>query len=59
MDDPGNQKTFQADPVVMAQRKRELWTIVTVMLVSFCIGTTTLLALLWSLIKFIMPELGQ
>ena len=58
MDDSDNLQTVQADPDLIEKRKRELWTIVVVMLVSFCVGTFALLALLWYVIKIIMPELS-
>jgi len=48
----------QQDPGVIERRKRQIWLTVIVMLLSFCVGTTGLLALLWFLIKYIIPGIN-
>ncbi len=46
------------DPEVVTRRKRQIWLTVVVMLLSFCAGTIGLLAFLWFLINYIIPQIG-
>jgi hypothetical protein len=39
-----------------AKHRRQIWVIVAVMLVAFCVGTSALLALIWYVLKFLLPS---
>ncbi len=55
MDGSSTSQTVQDDLELIQKRKRQIWMVVAVMLVSFCIGTTALLALIWFVSKMILP----
>lgn len=56
MDGSSNRQTDQEDLELIQKRKRQIWMIVAVMLVAFCIGTAGLLALIWFISRMILPQ---
>lgn len=56
MESSSNPKTDQENFELIQKRKHQIWMIVAVMLVSFCIGTAGLLALIWFVYKTILAQ---
>lgn len=55
---PLDESSLPNDQDLVARRKRQIWLTVIVMLLSFCLGTTGLLVILWFLIKYLIPQIG-
>lgn len=58
MNDLDNPQSDQVDQELIEKRQREIWLTVVIMLVSFCIGTSALLALLWFVFKVLIPQMN-
>jgi hypothetical protein len=43
------------DPEVQAGRKRQVWIVLLVMLVSGCVGVAIIIALIWLFRSFLIP----
>lgn len=55
MTSPDDSEIVQEKLNETTKRKHQLWVIVAVMLVAFCVGTSFLLSLLWYFFKFLLP----